>query len=178
MAWESQNFPGEPDQLLHPQFVGDIEPEFGQSLGLNLPSIPPLVPLGHAVDGLRLESERLADVAQGTSGPVRDDGPGEGRAVTAILSIQILDDFLPALVLVSGAPLVSAFAAALGEPRTTTATPAASAREYSVNRSSSTSGLRARLRIAPSPVDELLEHDRGGDVVPWPAPAAGLARGH
>ncbi|MFN8585204.1 MAG: hypothetical protein U0446_07765 [Dehalococcoidia bacterium] len=30
----------------------------------------------------------------------------------------------------------------------------------------------------PSPVDELLEHDRRGDVVPRPAPTPGIAGGH
>jgi hypothetical protein len=76
-----------------------IEAGFRQALGLDLAAVPPRHRFRQAVDLLKVEAERLADVAHGALWPVGDDGGGKCCALAAIFRVEVLDHFLAPLVL-------------------------------------------------------------------------------
>ena len=62
-------------------------------------TVPPLHRTGHAADLQVTQTQRLADVTQRALWPVGDDGRGDGRSLTSILLVDVLDDLLATLVL-------------------------------------------------------------------------------
>ena len=55
--------------------------------------------LGEGIEGLQRKAQRLADVADRALRPVADDHAGEGRAVAAVLRVQVLQHLFAPLVL-------------------------------------------------------------------------------
>ena len=62
-------------------------------------AVPPLHRPREPLDLPSIEAQRLADVAHRAARAVRDDGGRERRALAAVLLVDVLDDFLAALVL-------------------------------------------------------------------------------
>src|SRR5262249_38343562 len=78
--------------------IARVKPELAQFAGIEIAIVPPLHVLGEAVERVEGETERLSNVAHGALAAVRNDLGGEGGAVAAVLAVEVLDDFLAALV--------------------------------------------------------------------------------
>ena len=53
----------------------------------------------HRSNPLQIQSQRPADIAQCQPRPITDHHPGQGRTVSAVFAINVLDDLFAALVL-------------------------------------------------------------------------------
>ena len=95
---EAEQLRGDLHQLPHRQVVG-VQARFAQPLRVDGLAVPPLVVAAQRVQGLRLETQRLADVAQRALDPVRDHHRRQRRALARVLAVEVLDDLLAALVL-------------------------------------------------------------------------------
>ena len=71
----------------------------GDAVAEGFPVVPVRLRFREAVDHVRIESQRLADVAHRALRPVGDDGRGQRRALAPVLLEDVLDDFLASLVL-------------------------------------------------------------------------------
>ena len=77
-----------------------IEAGFGHAFGVDFPAVPPMQRSCEHVEFARLETERLADIADRALRPVGDHRRGQGRTFTGIFAVDVLNDLLPSLVLV------------------------------------------------------------------------------
>src|SRR5687768_17542239 len=89
---------GDGQPLADRKAVG-VEPRFDHSLAVTLAAIPPLVVFGDLIDALRIESERLADIAQHAARSITDDGGCECRAIAPVFVVDVLNDFFAPLML-------------------------------------------------------------------------------
>ena len=84
---------------LHDQRRPGIEPGFGETGQQIAARIEPLMGLRDAIHDRRIHAERLASFAQCATWTVRRHGGRQRRAIAPILAIDVLHDFLAALVL-------------------------------------------------------------------------------
>ena len=96
---------GEADDGLHqvhqlPDFqVVQVEALLADALREAFGVVPPGGVAGQLVDLGEGKTQRLADVADGAARAVGDDGSGQRGALTSVLAVDVLDDFLAPLVL-------------------------------------------------------------------------------
>ena len=76
-----------------------IEAAFGQASQQIGAAVEPVVHLGHLLDDGQVDAERAPAVAQRALGAVADHHRRQRRALAPILAVDVLDDFLAALVL-------------------------------------------------------------------------------
>ena len=98
MAREPDQFRNEPEQRAD-LAASRVETGFADALGLDGGAVPPMQRFGERPDLQVVESERLADVAYCAFRPIGNHGRGERGTVARVSFVNILDDFLSALVL-------------------------------------------------------------------------------
>ena len=76
-----------------------VQPLAGDTAAESLPVVPIRLHLREAVDHVRVEPQRLADVADRALRPIGDDGCSQRRALAPVLLEYVLDDFLASFVL-------------------------------------------------------------------------------
>ncbi|SAL07498.1 hypothetical protein AWB81_08125 [Caballeronia arationis] len=98
VAWEIQYLPrkrrpGDNQRVLR------VQPRLAEALQQVLRIVEPLMALRDPVDDLRVDAQRLARLPQRAARPIRGDRRRDRRAVTSILSIDVLDDLFAPLML-------------------------------------------------------------------------------
>src|ERR1700733_6391922 len=76
-----------------------IETRSADALRIDALAIPPLKAACQPVDFRKIQSQCLAHIAQRAAGPVRNDGGGESRALTAVFPVNVLNDLFAPLML-------------------------------------------------------------------------------
>ena len=77
----------------------EIEPLGSDAVAERLPVVPVRLRFRETIDHVRVEPERLADVADRALRPVGDDSRSQRRALASVLLEDVLDHFLASLVL-------------------------------------------------------------------------------
>src|SRR5260221_6490668 len=97
MARKTEQGGGKSDEAPHDRALG-IVARLAQT-GDELPAVvPPGDRLGDSVHMQRIEPERSPDVPQRALGLIRDERGRQRSALTAAFSIDVLDDFLAAII--------------------------------------------------------------------------------
>ena len=86
------------DELPH-QMAVRIDSRGGEALLDLVPAVPPGHGLREQAHEVRIEAERLADIADGAARPIGDEGRRQRRPVPAVAPVDVLDDLLAPLVL-------------------------------------------------------------------------------
>src|ERR1700687_58363 len=76
-----------------------IEAGFTQAVRYRMPAIPPCKRFGQTVNLSELESQRFPYIPNGTARPIADDRRSNGRTVTSILFVHVLNHFFAPLML-------------------------------------------------------------------------------
>ena len=98
MAGKAQYLRGERDEARNHGILG-IETGGTDAVRVDALAIPPLHAARELVDLRKIEPQRLADVPQGAARTIANDGGRQGRALAAVLAVDILNHLFAPLVL-------------------------------------------------------------------------------
>ena len=98
MAREAEQRFGEPDPAPHLRALG-VEPGLANPLLVDDAALPPLQRPRERADLQLLDTERLADIADGAAPTIGNDRSGQRRSLARVFAIDVLNDLLAPLVL-------------------------------------------------------------------------------
>ncbi len=98
MAREPEDLHGERHEAPNPGVVR-IKTRLADALRIDARAIPPLHVAREPIHFLEIKSQGLTHIAKSAARPIGDDGGREGRALTAIFPVNMLNDFFAPFML-------------------------------------------------------------------------------